>query len=401
MGETTKIREVIFMHMADALISPATGGIMLAAAAGTAAYSIKKIRNELDEKKIPLMGVMGAFVFAAQMINFSIPGTGSSGHLGGGLLLSVLLGPYAAFLVMSSILLIQALFFGDGGLLAYGCNVVNLGFFTSFVAYPYIYKMIVKKGLTQGRIFSASIFSAIVALQLGSLSVVLQTVLSGKTELPFTTFLLLMQPVHLAISIVEGLVTAAVVVFIWKARPEILEKAHAHEKLKDIGIKRVLLVVFAISVVIAGVFSWFASSDPDGLEWSIFKTSGKTELMATGKVHAAASELQNKTAILPDYGFRNTAGEENTVNEENSANKENTSNEENTAGKENSANKENTASGENKANGENAENEENAVLNEKNSPVSLGTSVSGIAGIVMTLAFIALTGFLVYIIKRR
>ena len=98
------------MHMADALISPAVGGAMFAATAGDYTYSVKKIKTELDYKKIPLMGVMGAFVFAAQMINFSIPGTGSSGHIGGGLLLSIILGPYAAFLTMASILLIQALF---------------------------------------------------------------------------------------------------------------------------------------------------------------------------------------------------------------------------------------------------------------------------------------------------
>src|SRR5690242_7024526 len=102
------------MHMADALISPVVGGTMLAATAGVAAYSIKKIQNDMDEKKIPLMGVMGAFVFTAQMINFTIPGTGSSGHIGGGMLLSILLGPYAGFLTIASILLIQALFFGDG-----------------------------------------------------------------------------------------------------------------------------------------------------------------------------------------------------------------------------------------------------------------------------------------------
>ncbi|MGL5205892.1 MAG: energy-coupling factor ABC transporter permease, partial [Acidaminococcaceae bacterium] len=114
------------MHMADALISPTVGFTMMMVTAGIAAYSIKKIQNDIDEKKIPLMGVIGAFVFAAQMINFAILATGSSGHLGGGILLAVLLGPYAGFLSMASILLIQALFFGDGGLLAYGCNVFNM-----------------------------------------------------------------------------------------------------------------------------------------------------------------------------------------------------------------------------------------------------------------------------------
>ncbi len=76
---------------------------------------------------IPLMGVLGAFIFAAQMINFTIPGTGSSGHLGGGMILAILLGPHAAFLVMASVLTVQALFFADGGLLALGCNIWNLG----------------------------------------------------------------------------------------------------------------------------------------------------------------------------------------------------------------------------------------------------------------------------------
>ena len=132
------------MHMADALISPAVGGTMWAAAAGMAAYSARKVQNELDERKVPLMGVLGAFIFAAQMINFTIPGTGSSGHLGGGLILAILLGPYAGFLTMASVLTIQALFFADGGLLALGCNIFNLGFFSCFIAYPFIYKQITK-----------------------------------------------------------------------------------------------------------------------------------------------------------------------------------------------------------------------------------------------------------------
>ena len=110
------------------------------------AYSARKVREELDESKIPLMGVAGAFVFAAQMLNFTIPGTGSSGHLGGALILAILLGPEAAFLVMASVLTVQALFFADGGLLALGCNIFNLGFFPAFVAYPLVYRRIVGDG---------------------------------------------------------------------------------------------------------------------------------------------------------------------------------------------------------------------------------------------------------------
>ncbi|MDD6235850.1 MAG: energy-coupling factor ABC transporter permease, partial [Clostridiales bacterium] len=108
------------MHMADALVTPAVGTAMYAASAAATVFSVKKVQLENDPKKIPVMGVMGAFVFAAQMINFTIPGTGSSGHLCGGMLLTALLGPYAAFLTMIGILFIQCLMFADGGLLALG-----------------------------------------------------------------------------------------------------------------------------------------------------------------------------------------------------------------------------------------------------------------------------------------
>ena len=117
------------MHMVDALVSPAVGTVMYTASAVATLYSVEKVRLESDPKKVPVMGVMGAFVFAAQMINFTIPGTGSSGHLCGGMMLTALLGPHAAFLAMIAILAIQCLMFADGGLLALGCNVWNMAFY--------------------------------------------------------------------------------------------------------------------------------------------------------------------------------------------------------------------------------------------------------------------------------
>lgn len=294
------------MHMADALISPAVGGTMLTATAGIYAYSAKKIQSELDNKKIPLMGIMGAFVFAAQMINFSIPGTGSSGHIGGGLLLAIILGPYAGFLTMASILLIQALFFADGGLLAYGANVFNLGFYTCFVAYPLIYKLFTKKGNSNKRIFIGSTIAAVLGLQAGAFSIVMETLLSGRSELPFSTFLLLMQPIHLVIGIVEGLVTGSVVLFVLNARPEIIEKAETGEVLGNTSLKKVFMSAAIAIFLIGGVLSWFASSNPDGLEWSIFKTTGGTEIESQGDIYLKFSEIQDKIAILPDYSFKDT-----------------------------------------------------------------------------------------------
>ena len=123
------------MHMADALISPAVGGTMWAVAAGAIALCSARLKRNLDDRKIPLMGVLGAFIFAAQMINFTIPGTGSSGHLGGGLILAVLLGPAAGFVTMASVLTLLPLFFADGGLLPLGRTFINLGAVTCFIAY--------------------------------------------------------------------------------------------------------------------------------------------------------------------------------------------------------------------------------------------------------------------------
>ena len=122
------------MHMADALLSPGVGLAMWGVAAAALAGASRRLRQRADDRLVPLMGMLGAFVFAAQMINFTIPATGSSGHLGGGLLLAILLGPHAAFVVIASVVTVQALFFADGGLLALGANLFNLGVLPCFLS---------------------------------------------------------------------------------------------------------------------------------------------------------------------------------------------------------------------------------------------------------------------------
>ncbi len=290
------------MHMADALLSPGVGGAMWAASGAAIAYSTKKIKDGLDDKKVPLMGVLGAFIFAAQMINFTIPGTGSSGHLGGGMILAVLLGPHAAFLVMASVLLVQALFFADGGLLALGCNMFNLGFFPAFIAYPFIYRPIAGAVRSSGRITAGSIVSVLLGLQLGAFFVVLETVFSGVSELPFRSFVLMMQPIHLAIGLVEGLVTAAVLNFIHKAEPLLLDGGIAQRGVP--GFRKIIIGLLLVTTVTAGVLSWFASKNPDGLEWAMFRVSGREELKNSGgSIHSFFEELQGKISFLPDYDF--------------------------------------------------------------------------------------------------
>ena len=348
------------MHMADALISPAVGGAMWAATAGLTLYSAKKLKENLDDSLTPLMGVLGAFIFAAQMINFTIPATGSSGHLGGGMILTILLGPYSAFITMASVLTVQALFFADGGLLALGCNIFNLGFFPCFIAYPIIYKQIAGESTTQRSIMTGAIMASIVGLQMGALGVVFETLFSGISELPFGAFLLLMQPIHLAIGIVEGLVTAAVVSFIWKARPEILNMARTARPIGRLAIGNVLVGLLMVAAFTGGILSWFASERPDGLEWSMFHTSGKEKLEPAEKgLHSLFARLQEKTAFLPDYGFMKAEPDKP------------------------------------------GEHESSLAAPEKKEPwpaVSAGTSVSGMVGGTMAMG---LAGFIGFALKRR
>ncbi len=298
------------MHMADALVAPAVAGTMYVCSAAAAAYSVKKVRLETDTKKVPLMGVMGAFVFATQMINFTIPGTGSSGHLCGGMLLSALLGPYAGFLTMIGVLLIQCLLFADGGLLALGCNIWNMAFYGCFVGALLIWRPMMKKGMSRAKIIAASILGCVLTLQLGAFSVTLETMASGVTELPFATFVATMQPIHLAIGFVEGLITAAVLVFVHEARPELLFGAsRAEQKEGRFSFKKTLGILAVAAALIGGLLSLVASSFPDGLEWSIERITGSTELAAEGGVYQAAGSVQKFTSLLPDYAFKGSESE--------------------------------------------------------------------------------------------
>jgi cobalt/nickel transport system permease protein len=299
------------MHMADALLSPAVGAGMCAVSAAANAYAVAKIKkDDLCEKKIPVMGVMGAFVFAAQMINFTIPATGSSGHIGGGILLAAMIGGFPALLSITAVLVIQCLFFADGGLLALGCNIFNMGVIPCLVVYPLVFRPLVKKALTAGSITLASIAAVVISLQFGAFGVVLETRLSGITELPFSTFLLLMQPIHLAIGVTEGVITAAVLCFVYKMRPEIMESACGGTAIQSgIPMRKALITLAAITLVTGGILALFASSYPDGLEWSMEKTAGTAELELKSPVLEGAASIQDATAFMPDYNFKD-AGEE-------------------------------------------------------------------------------------------
>ena len=309
------------MHMADALLAPAVAATMYVATTTAAGVSIHKLKKDDEPSKLPVMAVTSALVFAGQMINYTIPGTGSSGHMCGGMLLSALLGPFAGFLSMIVILAIQCLFFADGGLMALGANCWNMAFYGCFVGYFLIWRPIMNsklfgdgKNAERIRIIAASIIGCMITLQLGAFSVVLETSLSGITELPFVAFVALMQPIHLAIGLVEGLITAAVLVFVHDSRPELLQGV----KLTDgrgakRSLKSVVAILAVVALVVGGGLSLLASSNPDGLEWALFGNteSGYSANMGLdeekfgveSEVAEKAGSIQEKTSILPDYAF--------------------------------------------------------------------------------------------------
>ena len=311
------------MHMADALLSPAVATTMYVASGAVAAYSIKKLREDDEQSKLPVMAVAAAVVFAGQMINYTIPGTGSSGHMCGGMLLSALLGPYAGFLSMIVVLAIQCLFFADGGLMALGANIWNMAFYGCFVGYFLIWKPIIRgkwfggdKSAMRKRIIAASILGCVISLQLGAFSVVLETSLSGITELPLGAFMGLMQPIHLAIGLIEGLITAAVLCFVFDSRPELLrdvDEAGVSGLTAKRSLKATVGILAIVALVVGGGLSLLASGNPDGLEWALFGNTdgGYSQNMGldeenygvSSQAAEKAESVQEKTSFLPDYAF--------------------------------------------------------------------------------------------------
>ena len=265
------------MHLGNGIICPVTGIPMLALAGVTAFYAYKKAKKEFIKDKILPAVSLTALVFGLQMINFAIPQTGSSGHIVGAILLAALLGPYTAFLAMCAILLVQAVFFADGGLLALGCNIFNMGFLACFAAYPLLYKPLAERK----RMFSGALIASVAALQLGSIAVVAEGALSGSITGRLGDFTLLMQGIHLPIGIIEGIVTGAIII-----------------AAKFVDTKKFSYSMGAFALVLAGIISNFASQMPDGLEWALLNISDSVVEQTQGVIYAALETLQAKTAIF-------------------------------------------------------------------------------------------------------
>jgi cobalt/nickel transport system permease protein len=206
------------MHIPDGFLNAATVATTYAVSAGSISYAVKEANKKLKEKHVPLMGVMAAFIFAAQMLNFPIIG-GTSGHLIGAAIAAILLGPWASVLIMSCVLIAQCLIFQDGGLLALGANIFNMGIVASFSAY-YIYRLAIsafgenKKGRLIGG-FVGSWFSVVLA----SIACAIELAVSGAS--PMAVVLPAMAGIHALIGIGEGLITGAALSLVLATRADL------------------------------------------------------------------------------------------------------------------------------------------------------------------------------------
>jgi len=206
------------MHIPDGFISVGTAVATYVGSAGAIAYSVRRTNKELPERQVPLMGVMAAFIFAAQMINFKVAG-GTSGHLLGGALVAILLGPWAGTLIITAVLVVQALIFQDGGLIALGANILNMaviGVWSAYALYVSLKRILPgEKGKWLGGFISA--WASVV---IASLACALELAISGTS--PLQVVVPAMGFVHMLIGIGEGLITTGVLAFITATRKDLL-----------------------------------------------------------------------------------------------------------------------------------------------------------------------------------
>jgi len=285
------------MHMGNELLTlPVAGGLAVAAGAGIA-YASSRARQELDERRVPLLGVLGAFVFAAQMVNFPVlPGT--SGHFVGGALLAILFGPHAAALGMAAIVIVQCLVFQDGGLLALGANLLNMAVVGPYVAHA-AFRTLVPRGATPGRVrlYGASFVAALASVLAGALLVPAEVALSAVSQVPLHVFLGTMAGVHVLIGAAEGVITFAVLVALARLRPDLVPGVRGEGGLP---LSAVAVTVAGAALLVGAFASLAASGSPDGLEWTL----GEAGVVAEGRIDPvaeAADGVGREIALLPDY----------------------------------------------------------------------------------------------------
>jgi cobalt/nickel transport system permease protein len=269
------------MHIPDGFLSIFVSIIFWMISILMIGIALRKTNQTLGERQVPLMGVLAAAIFAGQMLNFSVTG-GTSGHLLGAAIATILLGPWAAVLVMTSVVSVQALLFQDGGILALGANIFNMaivGVFVSYAVYTLISKLLKKQSWG---LFAAGFAAAWSSIFIASLSCAFQLALSGTS--PANIAIPAMAFIHALIGIGEGLITTGALAFLYASRKDLLKVGEA----KQAGSKGIIIGGSLLALVLA-VLSPLASSHPDGLEWVAEQH---------GFIEAARAAFYN---LVPDY----------------------------------------------------------------------------------------------------
>ncbi len=278
------------MHIPDGFLDFRTAATAAAMAGAGLAFALRDVRTRLPARRVPLIGLAAAFVFAAQMINFPVA-AGTSGHLIGAALVTVLLGPGPAIVAMTSVLLLQSLMFADGGITALGANVLNLAVIAPAVA-ALVYALL-RRLLGPGprSMLVAAGCAAWCSTLAAALACAAQLAASGIV--PWTTVLPAMGAVHMVIGLAEAVITMLVLAVIARARPEFFSGAGS-----DGGGRRAMAAYGATAAIALAVFvAPFASSMPDGLE-HVAERLGFTALAAGSRT----------AAPMPDYSVEALAG---------------------------------------------------------------------------------------------
>jgi len=231
--------EVVKLHIPDGFLDAKTYGALWGVSGATTAYALYRVKDRLDEKKIPMLGITAAFIFAAQMLNFPVAG-GTSGHFLGAILACTLVGPFEGFLVMEVVLLVQCFFFADGGLTALGANIFNMAIIGGLLCY---YLMTLGRGLLIKRmgekrslLVSVAVFSWI-SVVLASAAAALELAFSGTVPLRVT--LPAMMGVHSLIGLGEAIITTIVLTVVLQSRPDLVDAYRGRPPLPALGSEEV------------------------------------------------------------------------------------------------------------------------------------------------------------------
>jgi len=243
------------LHIPDGFLSLAVSLVCWVISIILIGAAIARTQNSLGERQVPLMGIMAAFIFAAQMINFPVAG-GTSGHLLGGTLAAITLGPWGGMLVMTAVIAVQGLLFQDGGLLVMGANILNMGLLTVVIGYG-LFRSV--QGTSRGMKLAVIGAAAWLSVMAGALSTSLELWLSGTS--PLEVVVPAMLGVHALIALGEALITVAAVGFILRTRPDLLGEGSASASGGRVWIPVGVLAALAVVLI-----SPLASANPDGLE---------------------------------------------------------------------------------------------------------------------------------------